>query len=200
MSFKVDGVTYSWQRGISQVQTEYSIVTQSRKSVPDELGCFWYGPANPDLTCYVPLYPSMTKLSSSISGPGAGAPARGGGRAPRRRQKGKIVGCRSWGQRAATIPTRRRAHNRQSRPRGGADAVRTLRGAGGVLQPFHTVEKSFPQCGKKAPKVPRCGKKFSTVWKNSGLGGGFFPRNGKSLRDFSTQWNNFAKVFPHCGK
>lgn len=73
MSFKVDGVTYSWQRGISQVQTEYSIVTQSRKSVPDELGCFWYGPANPDLTCYVPLYPSMTKLSSSISGPGAGA-------------------------------------------------------------------------------------------------------------------------------
>ena len=31
---------------------------------------------------------------------------------------------------------------------------------------FHTVEKSFPQCGKKAENLPRCGKKVSTVWKN----------------------------------
>lgn len=73
LSFKVDGKSYSWQRGISQVQTEYSLVTQSRASVPDELGCLWFGPANPDLTCHVPLYPSMSKLSSSVSGPGAGS-------------------------------------------------------------------------------------------------------------------------------
>lgn len=73
MSFKVDGVTYSWQRGISQVQTEYTIVTQSRASVPDELACVWYAPANPDLSCHVPLYPAMTKLSPTVSGLTAGA-------------------------------------------------------------------------------------------------------------------------------
>ena len=33
-------------------------------------------------------------------------------------------------------------------------------------QVFHSVEKSFPQCGKKGPVFPQCGKKFSIVWKN----------------------------------
>ena len=48
------------------------------------------------------------------------------------------------------------------------------------------MEKYFPHCGKNGP---------------------FFPHNGKSLSDFSTQWKNFLpvfhtmeKLFPRCGK
>ncbi|HOE36041.1 MAG TPA: hypothetical protein PLT12_00850, partial [Kiritimatiellia bacterium] len=37
---------------------------------------------------------------------------------------------------------------------------------------FHTVEKS----GRKV------------------------PHNGKTFGGFSTQWNNFGDIFPHCGK
>ena len=35
---------------------------------------------------------------------------------------------------------------------------------------FHAMEKYFPHCGKTGP---------------------FFPRNGKTFSDFSTQWKNF---------
>jgi hypothetical protein len=48
------------------------------------------------------------------------------------------------------------------------------------------VEKKF---------IPR-GRDFL----HRGKTGLFFPRNGKTLRDFSTQWNNFEVIFPHCGK
>ena len=68
LSFKVDDKSYSWQRMIAQVQCEYSICTQSRGWLPDEIGAVvWYGPTNPDLTCYVPLYASMTELSPVLN-------------------------------------------------------------------------------------------------------------------------------------
>ncbi len=54
--------------------------------------------------------------------------------------------------------------------------------------------------GKLSEKVPRCGNIFSTVWKNRVHKAIFFPRNGKSFSDFSTQWNNFAENFPQRGK
>ena len=51
------------------------------------------------------------------------------------------------------------------------------------------MEKYFPHCGKMGP---------------------FFPRNGKTFSDFSTQWENFCRffhtmekvfgIFPHNGK
>jgi hypothetical protein len=44
---------------------------------------------------------------------------------------------------------------------------------------FHTVEKNFPHHGKSTR---------------------IFPRNGKTLRDFSTPWKNFGVIFPHRGK
>ena len=47
-------------------------------------------------------------------------------------------------------------------------ALAELRSAGvpPEKQVFHTVEKSFPRCGKKRPIFPQCGKKFSIAWKN----------------------------------
>jgi len=53
---------------------------------------------------------------------------------------------------------------------------------------------------KRLQGFPRCGKIFSTLWKNNGHEAVFFPRNGKTFSDFSTQWNNFEVAFPHCGK
>lgn len=68
LGFRVDGVAYSWQRQIAQVQCEYSITTQSRAWLPDAIGaCVWYGAANPDLTCYVPIYASVSELSPCLN-------------------------------------------------------------------------------------------------------------------------------------
>ena len=74
LGFKVDGVSYSWQRMIAQVQCEYTITTVSRGWLPDEIGgMVWYGAGNPDLTCYVPLYASMSELSPAITEEGSGS-------------------------------------------------------------------------------------------------------------------------------
>ncbi len=68
LSFRVDEEYYSWNRMIAQVQCEYSITTQSRSWLPDDIGAVvWYGATNPDLTCYVPLYASMTELSPCLN-------------------------------------------------------------------------------------------------------------------------------------
>lgn len=63
-TWKVGDQTYAWNRMISSVQCEYTITTQSRGWLPDEIGALvWYGAANPDATCYVPLYASMTEIN-----------------------------------------------------------------------------------------------------------------------------------------
>jgi dipeptidase len=67
-TFKYDGKNYSWQRPISQVQCEYLLITQSRSWLPDEIGgVIWYGPANPDATCLVPLYASVKELTPALN-------------------------------------------------------------------------------------------------------------------------------------
>jgi len=67
-NIKYNGVSYAYNRSISQVQCEYVTITQSRKWLPDEIGgVVWYGPCNPDLTCYVPLYAGMTELTDVMS-------------------------------------------------------------------------------------------------------------------------------------
>jgi hypothetical protein len=72
---------------------------------------------------------------------------------------------------------------------------------------FHSVEKSFPWCGKllrewgaAAEIFPRCGKKFSIVWKT-------FGATGARGAVFSTVWKLFfhsvengRKTFPWHGK
>jgi dipeptidase len=66
--FSYLGKSYGWQRGISQVQCEYVTITQSRRWLPDEVGgVVWYGPANPDLTCYVPFYAGVNSVTPAMN-------------------------------------------------------------------------------------------------------------------------------------
>lgn len=77
LGFRVDGISYSWQRMIAQVQCEYAITTQSRAWLPDEIGgVVWFGPTNPDATCFVPLYACMTELNPALTEEGAGSHAQ----------------------------------------------------------------------------------------------------------------------------
>lgn len=64
----IDGQRYAFQRMIAIPGCEYSIITQSRAYLPDEIGgVLWYAPANPDASTYVPFYNSVTKISSSLN-------------------------------------------------------------------------------------------------------------------------------------
>ncbi|HNZ09604.1 MAG TPA: C69 family dipeptidase [Bacillota bacterium] len=66
--FSYLGKSYGWQRGISQVQTEYVTITQSRRWLPDEVGgVVWYGPSNGDLTCYVPFYAGVNYVTEAMN-------------------------------------------------------------------------------------------------------------------------------------
>ncbi len=59
---------FSWERTISQPQTGFSFVSQSRNWLPDEIGgIFWYGVDDTYSTCYMPLYMGMTKAPKSLT-------------------------------------------------------------------------------------------------------------------------------------
>jgi len=63
LTWKLDGVTYSWERPISTQQTAFSFVSQSRSWLPNPVGgVFWYGVDDTYTTCYVPLYCSITSV------------------------------------------------------------------------------------------------------------------------------------------
>jgi dipeptidase len=54
---------YSWERPISTQQTGFSFVSQSRSTMPDEVGgILWYGVDDSYLTCYFPLYCCITEV------------------------------------------------------------------------------------------------------------------------------------------
>ncbi|MCP4547401.1 MAG: dipeptidase [bacterium] len=54
---------YTWERPISTQQTGFSIVSQSRKRMPDAVGgVLWYGLDDTWYTCYTPFYCSITEL------------------------------------------------------------------------------------------------------------------------------------------
>ncbi len=66
--WKIDGQEYSWERPISTQQTGFSIVTQSRDSLPDRVGgVLWYGVDDTYLSCYFPLYCGITELPASFN-------------------------------------------------------------------------------------------------------------------------------------
>ncbi len=53
----------SWERCISTYNTGYSIITQSRSELPDEIGgLVWYGVDDTYFTCYVPIYICMDTI------------------------------------------------------------------------------------------------------------------------------------------
>ncbi len=57
MDWEIDSVTYVWERPISTQQTGFSMVAQSRGSLPREVGgVLWYGVDDTYTTCYFPLY------------------------------------------------------------------------------------------------------------------------------------------------
>ncbi|MDR1053514.1 MAG: C69 family dipeptidase, partial [Planctomycetaceae bacterium] len=65
---KGDENEYSWERPISTQQTGFSIVTQSRSSLPDPVGgVLWYGVDDSFLTCYFPLYCGISALPQSFT-------------------------------------------------------------------------------------------------------------------------------------
>ncbi|MEN6334720.1 MAG: C69 family dipeptidase [Phycisphaerales bacterium] len=67
MDWKVDGVEYAWERPISTQQTAYSIVAQSRASLPDPVGgVLWYGLDDTYTTCYTPLYCCIDAVPQSF--------------------------------------------------------------------------------------------------------------------------------------
>jgi dipeptidase len=68
ITWKVDGVDYTWERPISTQQTGFSFVSQSRSWLPDPIGgVLWYGPDDSYFTCYVPFYCGIGAVPDSYS-------------------------------------------------------------------------------------------------------------------------------------
>ncbi len=70
LTFKLEGdpADYAYQRPISQQQTGFSFVSQSRNWLPNEIGgIMWYGVDDTYSTCYMPLYMGMEKAPVSLT-------------------------------------------------------------------------------------------------------------------------------------
>lgn len=66
--WEVDGVKYAWERPISTFHTAYSMVTQSRGHLPDEVGgVMWYGLDDTEFTCYAPFYCCIDALPEAYT-------------------------------------------------------------------------------------------------------------------------------------
>ncbi len=60
-------IMYSWERTISQPQTGFSFISQSRNWLPDEIGgIFWYGVDDTYSNAYMPLYMGMQRPPKSL--------------------------------------------------------------------------------------------------------------------------------------
>jgi dipeptidase len=63
LTFKVDGVSYMWERPISTQQAGFVIVSQSRKGMPDGVGgVTWFTPDDASTSCFTPLYCGIAAL------------------------------------------------------------------------------------------------------------------------------------------
>ncbi|MCF8371821.1 MAG: C69 family dipeptidase [Bacteroidales bacterium] len=61
-----EGKEATWERCISTYNTGFSIVTQSRNHLPDEIGgLVWYGVDDSYFTCYAPVYVCADSVPSS---------------------------------------------------------------------------------------------------------------------------------------
>ncbi|MGD1048514.1 MAG: C69 family dipeptidase [Candidatus Krumholzibacteriaceae bacterium] len=68
ITWKVDGVDYTWERPISTQQTGFSFVSQSRSWLPDPIGgVLWYGLDDSYFTCYVPFYCGIGAVPDSYT-------------------------------------------------------------------------------------------------------------------------------------
>lgn len=63
LTFEVKGEQCTWERPISNVNTAFSFISQSRSWLPDEIGgVMWYSPDDTYTNCYTPFYPSMKNM------------------------------------------------------------------------------------------------------------------------------------------
>ncbi len=68
MKWKADGKLYAWERPIATQQAGFVYVSESRESIPDEIGgVVWYGMDNPYTNVFVPVYTSVTELPVSYT-------------------------------------------------------------------------------------------------------------------------------------
>ena len=66
-SVEDDEQSYSWERTISQPQTGFSFISQSRNWLPDPIGgIFWYGVDDTYSNAYMPLYMGMQRPPKSL--------------------------------------------------------------------------------------------------------------------------------------
>ncbi|MFW5725988.1 MAG: dipeptidase [Bacteroidota bacterium] len=66
--FELDGQKYAWPRTISQPQTGFSFVSQSRNWLPDPIGgIFWYGVDDTYSNAYMPIYVGSQKAPVSLT-------------------------------------------------------------------------------------------------------------------------------------
>lgn len=68
LTFKVDGEDCAWERPISNVNTAFSFISQSRAWLPDEVGgVMWYSPDDTFTNCYVPFYPAVNSIPEAYA-------------------------------------------------------------------------------------------------------------------------------------
>jgi dipeptidase len=68
LTWKVDGVEYTWERPISTQQTAFSSIQVSRGWLPDPVGgLVWYGVDDSYTTCYLPFYCGIDALPKSFA-------------------------------------------------------------------------------------------------------------------------------------
>ncbi len=68
LTFTVNGQQCSWERPISNVNTAFSFISQSRAWLPDEIGgVMWYSPDDTYTNCYTPFYPSMNTIPDAYA-------------------------------------------------------------------------------------------------------------------------------------
>ena len=66
--WELDGQQYSWPRSISQPQTGFSFISQSRNWLPDPIGgIFWYGVDDTYSNVYMPLYVGSQRVAKSLT-------------------------------------------------------------------------------------------------------------------------------------
>ena len=64
LSWKIDSVSYSWERAISTYNTAFSYIAQLRNYLPNEIGGIaWFGVDDTYTSCYFPIYCSVTQIS-----------------------------------------------------------------------------------------------------------------------------------------
>jgi dipeptidase len=68
INWQVREEEYAWERPISTQQTGYSLITQSRDFLPDEIGgVMWYAMDDTYTNCYVPFYCCINEIPESYT-------------------------------------------------------------------------------------------------------------------------------------